>query len=72
MATIIEHGVLWTITEQVADILVEQNIIVACDASHASDLLPADYPIYHAAHSGNECSIHGLHHAINEAQRSLP
>lgn len=46
MATIIE-GALWTLTDEAAQILVEQDIIKACDADH--DLLDVDQPIYHLA-----------------------
>jgi hypothetical protein len=45
MATIIEGG-RWTLTDEAADLLAMQNVIVRCLGEH-SDVLDCDYPIYH-------------------------
>lgn len=49
MATILE-GAAWTVTEEVADHMVENGLLVKCEKRHADqDLLITEMPVYHIA-----------------------
>lgn len=49
MATIVDFGYCWTLTDEAAQELVKNKVVYSCTSSHV-DLLEIDKPIYHVSH----------------------
>jgi len=70
MATVIE-GPYWTVTEEAAEVLVADGILVICGDEHV-DTLDVDKPIYHISHNAPpEVGRTTIHSYIVEAERRV-
>jgi len=59
MATIIEHGLLYTLTDEFAKVLEDEGKIKACDATH-NEVMEYDLPIYHCIEPMNNIELFHL------------
>lgn len=70
MATIIEDA-LWTVTEEVAEHMVETGLLVKCERTHQG-VRDFDLPIYHiACDAPNWFGFGTLAQAISAAEKTL-
>lgn len=71
MATIIEGGGVWTLTEAAAEHLVEEEIVFKCNANHKV-ALEVDKPIYHLKTKyRDDPGIQNLHSLIVAAEEAV-
>lgn len=70
MATVAD-GSLWTLTEEAAELLVTDGILVRCHEDHVQTM-PVDEPIYHLSSKAPEevgfCTLYGY---IKDAEKRL-
>lgn len=70
MATVAD-GTLWTLTEEAAELLVAEGILVRCEEEHIQTM-PVDEPVYHLKHDApKEVGFSTLYSYIKEAEKRV-